>query len=188
MRFTSVLLGLLLLSSCQKQPQTREAESAAGASAAARSWESVIEGAQVTGKRLAWREFAIGMPLIDVRRAIPDAITFEIVEAAGCGEHMARITHNGADITLQFPDTSGSAQIQSIYARFADGGRDAKEKMTETLHNAVDSLAYYTGPHDPQPNEDQDPTPQYIYEPAPEMAVLLKPDEGLLLSLKECLD
>jgi hypothetical protein len=190
MRLISVIVAVMLvLAACQKQPE--QAKTAMGETEIAESvasWEAVLSAATVRDKRLAWDEFFIGMPLMEVREVVAETLAIDRSTPAGCGEYFVHLTRRGASVSLQFADTTNSSKLQSIFIRFDEGKQEHKEQMIAALHEAIDTLTYYPGVHDPRPTEQEDPTPQYMLEQSPLQAALLKPDTGLHLSLKECLD
>lgn len=148
---------------------------------------SPFELIEVGNGRLGWGDLRIGMSRNEVAGILRQEVSLHQSESPVCGEFFSDVLHYGRWLALQFSDRSEEAELESIFVPFKST-LQSKTILVQRLKDHVPNLRYQPSRHLPNQPEQANRTPMYLLEENPTLAILLKPDRGFYLSLRECLD
>jgi hypothetical protein len=153
----------------------------------ASAWHFAIEAVNVDQGHLGWK----GIHLQDTIESLETILGYKLplldLGAPSCGGHWADITYEGMTLQLQFEGPDPDAELESLFIPISPYGGD-KDELVNRLKSEIPNLVYSPSIHEPDLAESENPIPTYELPDDYYHAVLLKPEEGLIISITLCLN
>ncbi len=160
------------------------------ASALAQASETPLAELEAAAGKAGWDGLTLGMSSVQVERrtGITLAMRSGSSSSGGCQAYTVTVERNTLNLSLGFPSSKPGAKLQSIYVRFEGYQITAKqEALVAELKERIPGASYRPPKLAPPPAEADDPAPVYLI-PGSEYAARLVPGDGLLITLRSCLD
>lgn len=176
----SVTFVVMVLSACsQSRTKARPGEENEGV--------SPFQWIETENGHLGWDDLRIGMSRKGVAEILRQELSLHRGESPVCGEFFSDVLYHGRWLALQFSSTDEEAELESIFVPFKST-LQSKAILVQSLKEYVPDLTYQPSQHQPNQPEQANRTPMYLVDTNPNLAILLKPDRGFYLSLRDCLD
>lgn len=125
----------------------------------------------------------------ELSAAVNQRVSSEFTGSELCGGHIAELRYRDHQLSVQFSGPAPDGVVESVFVAFSDSEKNLdRDALSEQLRDQVPVLRYQPSIHAPDVIEADNPQPLYIIDSHPDWALLLKPTEGLILSLLRCLD
>ena len=153
----------------------------------ASAWHSAIEAVNVDLDRLGWKGIHLQDTIESVETTLGHELTLLELGAPVCGTYWADITYEGMTLSLQFESPNPDAELESIFIPISPYGGD-KDELVNRLKSEIPSLVYSPSIYEPDLPESENPIPCYELPDDHYYAVLLKPEEGMYITITLCID
>jgi len=149
----------------------------------------VIKRVTSDGRNLAWGGIRIGMSLHEAETVLHSKLNAAYENETGCGGIVAETKLHGTRVTLDISGLDPGSVVQGIQVPLSGSAKpEAIRSLVASLKKRVPSLVYQPSRHAPEMTEKENPNPVYVLKTNPQMAILVKPEIGLILSREDCLD
>lgn len=153
-----------------------------------------LERLETGDENAGWDGVRLGMSSVQVERRVGVTLAMQPAEkgaaaASTCRAFTVTVERGTLWLTLGFPSAKPAAKLQSIYVHF-EGYQVAarREALVAELKTLVPGVSYLPRRGAAVQAEGDDPTPAYLLPGGGGYAARLVPGDGLLLTLRDCLD
>lgn len=150
---------------------------------------AAADGVEVAPEGLGWYGARLGMTLDQLGAVVQQRVHSEASATERCGGYVSRLRYRDHDVQAQLSAADAGGVVQTLFVRFADAERRLDVvALSAQLRRHVPALRYQPSVHAPGLHESDNPAPLYVVDGKPDWALLVKPHEGLLLALRECVE
>lgn len=153
-----------------------------------------LERLETGDGKAGWDGVRLGMSSVQVERRVGVTLAMQLAEkgaaaASTCKAVTVTVERGTLWLTLGFPSAKPAAKLQSIYVHFEGYQVAARlEALVTELKTLVPGVSYLPRRSAAGQAEGDDPTPAYLLPGDGGYAARLVPGDGLLLTLRDCLD
>ena len=153
-----------------------------------------LERLETGDEKVGWDGVRLGMSAVQVERRVGVTLAMQVTEkkaaaVSTCKAFTVTVERGTLWLTLGFPSAKPAAKLQSIYVHFEGYQVAAKlDALVGELKTRVPGVSYLPRRGATATAEGDDPAPAYLLPGGGGYVARLMPSDGLLLTLRDCLD
>jgi hypothetical protein len=163
---------------------------AVGASAAllAQARDTPLSGLRIDAKKVGWDGIDLGMSLVQAERLTGATLALTKARDRPCGAWIVAVERGTLRLTLGFPSARPGAKIESIYVHFEGYQLLAKrDQLVAELKRLAPAVTYFAPASRPDVAEADAFDPAYALPGDTGYAARIVPEDGLMLTRRECI-
>lgn len=154
----------------------------------AQARESALARLRIDGKKVGWDGIDLGMSLVQAERLTGSTLALTQAGEKRCGAWVVAVERETLRLTIGFPSARPGAKIDSIYVHFEGYQLLAKrDDLVAELKRLAPQAVFFAPPSRPDVAEADAADPTYALPGDAGYAVRIVPEDGLMLTRRECI-